>query len=228
MTAKLATVEDHILAGIEAAGDMADGSIVPSSASDMPLGGFAQFDSGYLSPYFVTDPERMEVAFENAYILVHEKQIGSKQDLLPLLEQITKSGKPLVIVAENVCGEALATLVVKNLSGPLRVAAVRVPGSWDQRKSMLQGIAILTGGKAITKGLDIQLRNIQLSDLGQAAKITIDKNNTVVEVRAVYDPRIRTLAPPQAKTRAEGMAMYRNETLLQTLSERISDSSAAD
>jgi chaperonin GroEL (HSP60 family) len=228
MTAKLATVEDHILAGIEAAGDMADGSIVPSSASDMPLGGFAQFDSGYLSPYFVTDPERMEVAFENAYILVHEKQIGSKQDLLPLLEQITKSGKPLVIVAENVCGEALATLVVKNLSGPLRVAAVRVPGSWDQRKSMLQGIASLTGGKAITKGLDIQLRNIQLSDLGQAAKITIDKNNTVVEVRAVYDPRIRTLAPPQAKTGLEGMSMYRNESLLQTLSDRISDCSAAD
>ena len=228
MTAKLATVEDHILAGVEAGGGMGDGSIVPRSAGDMPLGGFAQFDSGYLSPYFVTDPERMEVAFENAYILVHEKHIGSKQDLLPLLEQITKSGKPLVIIAGDVGGEALATLVVKNLSGPLRGAAVRVPGSWDQRKSMLQGIAILTGGKAIADGLDIQLKNIQLSDLGQAAKITIDKNNTVVEVRAVYDQRIRTLAPPQAETGAEGMAMYRNEALLQTLSERISDCSAAD
>ena len=208
---------------------MGDGSIVPRSAGDMPLGGFAQFDSGYLSPYFVTDPERMEVAFENAYILVHEKHIGSKQDLLPLLEQITKSGKPLVIIAGDVGGEALATLVVKNLSGPLRVAAVRVPGSWDQRKSMLQGIAILTGGKAITEGLDIHLKNIQLSDLGQAAKITIDdKNSTVVEVRAAYDQRIRILAPPQEKTEAEGMAMYRNEALLQTLSERISDCSAAD
>jgi chaperonin GroEL (HSP60 family) len=228
MTAKLATVEDHILAGVEAGSGMADGSIVPHSASDTPLGGFAQFDSGYLSPYFVTDPERMEVAFENAYILIHEKQIGSKEDLLPLLEQITKSGKPLVIVAEDVCGEALATLVVKNLSGPLRVAAVRVPGSWDQHKSMLQGIAILTGGKAITEGLDIQLKNIQLSDLGQAANITIDKNNTVVEVRAVYDQRIRTLAPPQAKTGAEGMSRYRHESLLQTLSDRISDCSAAD
>jgi hypothetical protein len=228
MTAKLATVEDHILAGVEAGSGMADGSIVPHSASDTPLGGFAQFDSGYLSPYFVTDPERMEVAFENAYILIHEKQIGSKEDLLPLLEQITKSGKPLVIVAEDVCGEALATLVVKNLSGPLRVAAVRVPGSWDQRKSMLQGIAILTGGKAITEGLDIHLKNIQLSDLGQAAKITIDKNSTVVEVRAAYDQRIRILAPPQARTGAGGMSMYRNEALLQTLSEGISDCSAAD
>ena len=150
-----------------------------------------QFDSGYLSPYFVTDPERMEVAFENAYILIHEKQIGSKQDLLPLLEQITKSGKPLVIVAEDVRGEALATLVVKNLGGPLRVAAVRAPGSGEQRKKMLQGIATLTGGKAVTEGPDIQLKNIRISDLGQAAKITIDKNSTVVEVKAAYDRRIR-------------------------------------
>src|ERR1035438_5388789 len=190
MTAKLATVEDRILAGVEAAGGMGDGSIVPRSASEMPRAGFAQFDSGYLSPYFVTNPERMEVAFENAYILIHEKQISSKLDLLPLLAQITKSGEPLVIIAEDVCGEALATLVVKNLSGPLRVAAVRAPGSWDQRKSMLQGIAILTGGKAITEGLDIQLKNIQLSDLGQAENITIDKNNTVIEVKAAYDQRM--------------------------------------
>src|ERR1700678_4580442 len=122
MTAKLATVDDRILAGVEADGAMG-GSIVASSAGDQSLDGSMQFGSGYLSPYFVTDPERMEVAFENAYILIHEKQIGSEQDLLPLLEQVTKSGKPLVIVAENVCGEALATLVVKNLSGPLRVAA---------------------------------------------------------------------------------------------------------
>jgi chaperonin GroEL len=227
MTAKLATVDDRILAGAEAA-DALGGSVVRRNPSDKPQGGFIQLDSGYLSPYFVTDPERMEVAFENPYILIHEKQISSKQDLLPLLAQITKSGKPLVIIAEDVCGEALATLVVKNLSGPLRVAAVRAPGSWHQRKSMLQGIAILTGGKAITEGLDIHLKNIQLSDLGQAAKITIDKNSTVVEVRAAYDQRIRILAPPQEKTDAEGMAMYRHETLLQALSERISDCSAAD
>jgi hypothetical protein len=102
MTAKLATVDDHILAGVDAAGAMDDRSIVPRRVSDKPQGRFMQFDSGYLSPYFVTDPERMEVAFENAYVLIHEKQIGSKQDLLPLLEQITKSGKPLVIVAGDV------------------------------------------------------------------------------------------------------------------------------
>jgi hypothetical protein len=206
MTAKLATVDDRILAGAEAADAKSGGSVVRRDPSDKPQGGFMQFDSGYLSPYFVTDPERMEVAFENPYILIHEKQISSKQNLLPLLAQITKSGKPLVIIAEDVCGEALATLVVKNLSGPLRVAAVRAPGSWDQRKSMLQGIAILTGGKAITEGLDIHLKNIQLSDLGQAAKITINKNNTVVEVRAVYDQRIRVplyaslSLPPEARS----------------------------
>jgi chaperonin GroEL len=164
-----------------------------------------QFDSGYLSPYFVTDPERMEVAFENAYILIHEKQIGSKQDLLPLLEQITKSGRPLVIVAGDVGGEALATLVVRNLRGPLQVAAVRAPGFRDQRESMLQSIAVLTGGKAITEGLDSQLKNIKISDLGQAAKITIGKNNTVVEVRAAYDQRIRmplyaNLSLPEARS----------------------------
>jgi chaperonin GroEL (HSP60 family) len=191
MIAKLVAVDELILAGVEAAGAMG-GSIVASSPGDQSQEGFMRFDFGYLSPYFVTDPERMEVAFENAYILIHEKQIGSKQDLLPLLEQITKSGKPLVIVAEDVLGEALATLVVKNLTGPLRVAAVGAAGFGDQRKSMLQGIAILTGGRAITEGLGIQLKNIQISDLGQAAKITIDKNCTLVEVKAGYDRRIRT------------------------------------
>jgi hypothetical protein len=152
MTAKLATVDDHILAGVEAPGAMDDRSIVPGCVSDKPQGRFMQFDSGYLSPYFVTDPERMEVAFGNAYILIHEKQIDSKQDLLPLLEQITKSGKPLVIIAGDVGGEALATLVVKKLCGPLQVAAVRTAGFGDQGERMLQSIAILTGGKAITEG----------------------------------------------------------------------------
>ena len=205
MTAKLATVDGHILAGVEAPGAMDDRSIVPGCVSDKPQGRFMQFDSGYLSPYFVTDPERMEVAFGNAYILIHEKQIDSKQDLLPLLEQITKSGKPLVIIAGDVGGEALATLVVKKLCGPLQVAAVRTAGFGDQGERMLQSIAILTGGKAITEGLDTQLKNIKISDLGQAAKITIRKNNTVVEVRAAYDQRIRMplyanlSLPPEAR-----------------------------
>jgi len=139
-----------------------------------------QFDRGYLSPYFVTDPERMEVALENAYILINEKKISSMKDLLPLLEQIAKSGKPLVIIAEDVEGEALATLVVNKLRGTLQVAAVKAPGFGDRRKAMLQDIAILTGGKAITEDLGIKLENVQVSDLGQAKKITIDKDNTTI------------------------------------------------
>jgi len=139
-----------------------------------------QFDRGYLSPYFVTDPERMEVALDNAYILINEKKISSMKDLLPLLEQIAKSGKPLLIIAEDVEGEALATLVVNKLRGTLQVAAVKAPGFGDRRKAMLQDIAILTGGKAITEDLGIKLENVQVSDLGQAKKITIDKDNTTV------------------------------------------------
>jgi len=139
-----------------------------------------QFDRGYLSPYFVTDPERMEVSLENAYILIHEKKISSMKDLLPLLEQIAKSGKPLVIIAEDVEGEALATLVVNKLRGTLQVAAVKAPGFGDRRKAMLQDIATLTGGKAITEDLGIKLENVQVGDLGQAKKITIDKDNTTL------------------------------------------------
>src|SRR5512135_2659202 len=139
-----------------------------------------QFDRGYLSPYFVTDPERMEAALEDAYILINEKKISSMKDLLPLLEQIAKSGKPLVIIAEDIEGEALATLVVNKLRGTLQVAAVKAPGFGDRRKAMLQDIAILTGGKAITEDLGIKLENVQVSDLGQAKKITIDKDNTTI------------------------------------------------
>ncbi|MBZ5549628.1 MAG: chaperonin GroEL [Acidobacteriia bacterium] len=131
-----------------------------------------QFDRGYLSPYFVTDPERMEAVQENAYILIHEKKISSMKDLLPLLEQIAKSSKPLLIIAEDVEGEALATLVVNKLRGTLQVAAVKAPGFGDRRKAMLQDIAILTGGKAITEDLGIKLENVQISDL--------DKDNTTV------------------------------------------------
>jgi chaperonin GroEL len=139
-----------------------------------------QFDRGYLSPYFVTDPERMEAVLENAYILIHEKKISSMKDLLPLLEQIAKGGRPLVIIAEDVEGEALATLVVNKLRGTLQVAAVKAPGFGDRRKAMLQDIAIIAGGKAITEDLGIKLENVQLEDLGQAKKITIDKENTTI------------------------------------------------
>jgi chaperonin GroEL len=139
-----------------------------------------QFDRGYLSPYFVTDPERMEAALENAYILINEKKISSMKDLLPLLEQIAKSGKPLIIIAEDVEGEALATLVVNKLRGTLQVCAVKAPGFGDRRKAMLQDIATLTGGKAITEDLGIKLENVQISDLGQAKKITVDKDNTTI------------------------------------------------
>jgi len=139
-----------------------------------------QFDRGYLSPYFVTDPERMEAVLENAIILIHEKKISSMKDLLPLLEQIAKSGRPLLIIAEDVEGEALATLVVNKLRGTLQVCAVKAPGFGDRRKAMLQDIAILTGGKAITEDLGIKLENVQLSDLGQAKKLTVDKDNTTI------------------------------------------------
>ena len=187
MSAKLATVGDLILGRMEEGRVIGDGTITPRGPSDKPLVDGMQFGCGYLSPYFITDPERMEVSFENGYILIHEKKISSKKDLVPLLEQITQSGKPLLIIAEDVEDEALATLVVNKLRGPLQVAAVRAPGSGDQRKSPLQNIALLTGGKAITEDLDLRLENIQISDLGQARKITIDKNHTVVEGRARHN-----------------------------------------
>jgi len=139
-----------------------------------------QFDRGYLSPYFVTDAERMEAVLENAVILIHEKKISSMKDLLPLLEQVAKSGRPLVIIAEDIDGEALATLVVNKLRGTLNVAAVKAPGFGDRRKAMLQDIATLTGGKAITEDLGLKLENLTMADLGNAKKVTIDKDNTTI------------------------------------------------
>jgi chaperonin GroEL len=181
MTAKLATVDDRIGASVGESGAIRDDYRTSlGTNSILPVAGM-HFDRGYLSPYFVTDPERMEVALEDVYVLIHEKKITHKKDLLSLLEQITGSGKPLLIIAEDVEGEALAALVVSKIRGPLQVAAVRAPGTGDQRKSMLQDIALLTGGKAITA--DLNLSNVQISDLGQARKITINKNNTVVEGR---------------------------------------------
>ncbi|MGD1103485.1 MAG: chaperonin GroEL [Terriglobia bacterium] len=139
-----------------------------------------QFDRGYLSPYFVTDPERMECVLESALVLIHEKKISSMKDLLPLLEQIAKAGKPLLIIAEEVEGEALATLVVNKLRGTLQCCAVKAPGFGDRRKAMLEDIATLTGGKAITEDLGIKLENVKLDDLGRAKKITVDKDNTTI------------------------------------------------
>src|SRR5512147_2203518 len=139
-----------------------------------------QFDRGYLSPYFVTDAERMEAILEDAYILIHEKKISNMKDLLPLLEQIARSGKPLLIVAEEVEGEALATLVVNKLRGTLHVCAVKAPGFGDRRKSMLEDISILTGGKAIMEETGIKLEGIKLEDLGRAKRVTIDKDTTTI------------------------------------------------
>jgi chaperonin GroEL len=139
-----------------------------------------QFDRGYLSPYFVTAPERMECILEDVRILIHEKKISSMKDLLPLLEQTAKMSKPLLIIAEDVEGEALATLVVNKLRGTLQCAAVKAPGFGDRRKAMLEDIAILTGGKSITEDLGIKLENVKIEDLGSAKKVTIDKDNTTI------------------------------------------------
>src|SRR5438477_1740802 len=139
-----------------------------------------QFDRGYLSPYFVTDPERMEVVLENPLILIHEKKISSLKDLLPVLERVAQSGQPLLVVAEDLEGEALATLVVNKLRGTLKVAAVKAPGYGDRRTAMLEDLAILTNGKAITEDLGIKLESLTLEDLGRAKKVTIDKDNTTI------------------------------------------------
>ena len=139
-----------------------------------------QFDKGYLSPYFVTNPETMECNLESAYILINEKKVSNLKDMLPLLEKVARSGKPLLIIAEDVEGEALATLVVNKLRGTLNIVAVKAPGFGDRRKAMLEDIAILTGGRCITEDLGIKLENIELTDLGQAKRITIGKENTVI------------------------------------------------
>jgi chaperonin GroEL len=180
-----------------------------------------QFDRGYLSPYFVTDPERMEVAFENAYILINEKKISSMKDILPLLEQISKNGKPLLIVAEDIEGEALATLVVNKLRGTLQVAAVKAPGFGDRRKAMLQDIATLTGGKAITEDLGIKLEHVTMEDLGQAKKITIDKDNTtIIEGKGKRDDvegRVKELRSQIDKTTSD----YDREKLQERLAKLV-------
>jgi chaperonin GroEL len=139
-----------------------------------------QFDRGYLSPYFVTDPERMEVVLENPVILIHEKKVSSMKDLLPVLELVARAGRPLLIIAEDIEGEALATIVVNKLRGTLQVAAVKAPGFGDRRKAMLEDVAILTNGRAVTEDLGIKLESLTLDDLGQAKKVTIDKDHTTI------------------------------------------------
>jgi chaperonin GroEL len=156
-----------------------------------------QFDRGYLSAYFVTDPERMEIVLEDPAILIHEKKISSMKDLLPVLEQVVKASRPLLIIAEDVDGEALATLVVNKLRGTLKAAAVKAPGFGDRRKAMLEDIAVLTGGRAITEDLGVTLESLTIADLGSAKKITIDKDNTTiiegVGTKAAIEGRIKQL-----------------------------------
>jgi chaperonin GroEL len=162
-----------------------------------------QFDRGYLSPYFVTDPERMEAVLENAKVLLYEKKISSMKDLLPVLEQVAKQGKPLLIVAEDIEGEALATLVVNKLRGTLSVTAVKAPGFGDRRKAMLEDIAILTGGKLISEDLGIKLENVQWTDLGDAKRISVDKDSTTLVTDADDKGRKETLAGRVKQIRAQ-------------------------
>jgi chaperonin GroEL len=180
-----------------------------------------QFDRGYLSPYFVTDPDRMECVFENCLILIHEKKISSMKDLLPVLEQVAKMGRPLLIIAEEVEGEALATLVVNKLRGTLQAAAVKAPGFGDRRKAMLEDIAILTGGKAITEDLGIKLENLQLEDLGKAKKVVLDKDNTTIVEgagkSAAIDGRVKQLRTQIDETTSD----YDREKLQERLAKLV-------
>src|SRR5271170_4640960 len=180
-----------------------------------------QFDRGYLSPYFVTDPDRMESVLEEPYILIYEKKISSMKDLLPLLEQVARQGKPLVIIAEDVDGEALATLVVNKLRGTLNVAAVKAPGFGDRRKAMLGDIAILTGGNAITEDLGLKLENLKIEDLGKAKRITIDKDNTtIVEGRGAskaIEGRVKEIRSQVEKTTSD----YDREKLQERLAKLV-------
>ena len=150
-----------------------------------------QFDRGYLSPYFVTNPDKMEAELENPFILIYDKKISNMKDLLPVLEQTAQGGRPLLIIAEDVDGEALATLVVNKIRGALKVAAVKAPGFGDRRKAMLQDIAILTGGQVISEETGLKLENTTIADLGTAEKITIDKDNTTCLLYTSPSPRDR-------------------------------------
>ncbi|MHB1604871.1 MAG: chaperonin GroEL [Leptospirales bacterium] len=180
-----------------------------------------QFDRGYVSPYFVTDQERMEVVLDNPYILIHEKKISSMKDLLPILEQTAKMGKPLLIIAEEVEGEALATLVVNKLRGTLQVAAVKAPGFGDRRKAMLEDIAVLTGGQMIAEDLGLKLENLKLSDLGRAKRVSIDKDNTTI-VEGVGEHAKIQARVKQIKTQVEeSTSDYDREKLQERLAKIV-------
>jgi chaperonin GroEL len=180
-----------------------------------------QFDRGYISPYFVTDPERMEVVLENPLILIHEKKIGAMKDLLPLLELVAGAGRALLIIAEDIEGEALATIVVNKLRGTLHAAAVRAPGYGDRRKSMLEDIAILTKGRAVTEDLGIKLESITIDDLGQAKKVTVDKDNTTIiegaGTSAAIEGRVRQLRAQVEDTTSD----YDREKLQERLAKLV-------
>jgi chaperonin GroEL len=180
-----------------------------------------QFDRGYLSPYFVTNPEKMEADLEDCYILIHEKKIGSMKDLLPLLEQIAKIGKPLVIISEDVEGEALATLVVNKLRGTLKCAAIKAPGFGDRRKAMLEDIAILTNGRMISEDLGIKLENVGLEDLGRAKKVHIDKDNTTIVEgagsRSAIEGRVKQIRTQVEETTSD----YDREKLQERLAKLV-------
>jgi chaperonin GroEL len=180
-----------------------------------------QFDRGYLSPYFVTDPERMEVVLENPRILIHEKKISNLKDLLPVLERVAQSGQPFLIIAEDVEGEALATLVVNKLRGTLKVAAVKAPGYGDRRKAMLEDVAILTGGQAITEDLGIKLETLKLEDLGSAKRVTIDKDDTTIiegaGTKQAIEGRIKQLRTQLEDTTSE----YDREKLQERLAKLV-------
>ncbi len=180
-----------------------------------------QFDRGYISPYFITDPERMECNLDDVFILLNEKKISSMKDLLPILEQIAKMGKPLLIIAEEVEGEALATLVVNKLRGTIQVCAVKAPGFGERRKAMLEDIAVLTGGTMISEDLGIKLENVKLSDLGRAKKITIDKENTTI-VEGAGDPSKIQGRVKQIKTQIEDTTSdYDREKLQERLAKLV-------
>jgi chaperonin GroEL len=180
-----------------------------------------QFDRGYLSPYFVTDPERMEVVLENPLILIHEKKISAMKDLLPVLELVARSGRPLLIIAEDIEGEALATIVVNKLRGTLHVAAVKAPGYGDRRKAMLEDVAILTNGRAVTEDLGIRLESVKLEDLGQAKKVTINKDHTTIiegaGTSAAIDGRVKQLRAQVEDTTSD----YDREKLQERLAKLV-------
>jgi len=176
-----------------------------------------QFDKGYLSPYFVTNPETMEAMLEDCYVLIHEKKVSNMKDLLPLLEQIAKSGKPLMIIAEDVEGEALATMVVNKIRGTLQACAVKAPGFGDRRKAMLDDIAVLTGGRSISEDLGISLENVKMTDLGRAKRVTVDKENTTIIEGAGSTKEIQARIQQIKRQRDETTSDYDREKLEERL-----------